>query len=80
MITISFPQTVPLSCEDDSPRTFSTTPDDTISSANIYFFSFWDIYITNNITPVKLIPIDMPSSNPELNSLNGVDSLPQKKV
>ena len=30
--------------------------------------------------PIKLIPIDKPSSNPELNSLNGVISLPQKNV
>lgn len=30
--------------------------------------------------PVKLIPIDNPSSNPELNSPNGVVSLPQKKI
>ena len=29
--------------------------------------------------PVKLIPTAKPSSNPELNSPNGVVSLPQKK-
>ena len=44
------------------------------------FFSFFEIYIDNNIIPIKLIPIDNPSNKPELNSLKGVASLPQKKV
>ena len=34
----------------------------------------------DNIIPTKLIPIPRPSSKPELNSLNGVVSLPPKKV